>query len=385
MSLLRVGLVGLWFERGNAYLTAGLREMLLPAMEPFVYARTGYIVGAKGREKHMEVGGRWQVPNVTRLPDYGIDPAHCASWIRDNNLCAVIWNEEYNHALVRRVRTLLSDYKSPAGIECQQVAYLDWVGQDPWVAELPGTYHHLICATSRTQRMMGEKGVKSHKFQWSVDLDLFKPKEEEPTHLFFHNAGWAGTNFRKGSIAVLNAWQLAFKKSYKVLPNHISPSLLIHTQKPLKEWPSGCQTAIQKDPRIQVIEGTITAPGLYHRGWVYVGPSLLEGLGLTFPEALASGLPLITTDAPPMNEHGDDILCTKVSVKSTKMRGDGCAFPENYVDIQELAEVMDGWARRDKQTLLKLRREARACAERLYSREKNAPDFQNLIRGFLYA
>lgn len=383
MTTIRVGLIGLWFERGNAYLTAGLREMLLPEMEPYIYARTGYIVGFGGREKHMEVGGRWEVPNVTRLPEYGIDPVHCASWIRDNKLCAVIWNEEYNHALVRRVRSLLCDYRSPVGSECQQIAYLDWVGQDAWVKELPGTYHHLTCATTRTQKMMEEKGVKSHKFQWSVDLDLFKPGTKEPSHLFFHNAGWAGTNFRKGSIAVLSAWKSAFDSNYRALPGCISPSLLIHTQKPLKEWPAGCQKEIKRDPRIEVVEGTITAPGLYHRGWVYVGPSLLEGLGLTFPEALASGLPLITTDAPPMNEHGNSETCTRVSVKSTKMRGDGCAFPEHYVDIPELTKAMVVWARKDKKVLLVARAAARACAESLYNRKKNSPDFQSLIRGFL--
>ena len=56
------------------------------------------------------------------------------------------------------------------------------------------------------------------------------------------------------------------------------------------------------DPRIEFIEKTVSAPGLYFRGDVYLYPTRLEGIGLTICEALASGLPVITTNDAPMNE-----------------------------------------------------------------------------------
>jgi hypothetical protein len=42
---------------------------------------------------------------------------------------------------------------------------------------------------------------------------------------------------------------------------------------------------------------------LYGEGDVCVQPSRWEGLGLQMLECQAAGLPLVTTDAPPMNEH----------------------------------------------------------------------------------
>ncbi len=45
------------------------------------------------------------------------------------------------------------------------------------------------------------------------------------------------------------------------------------------------------------------ASELYREGDVCIQPSRWEGIGLPLLECQASGLPLVTTDAPPMNEH----------------------------------------------------------------------------------
>jgi glycosyltransferase involved in cell wall biosynthesis len=64
----------------------------------------------------------------------------------------------------------------------------------------------------------------------------------------------------------------------------------------------GIAETIHKDSRIEFIEKTIPAPGLYFRGDVFVYPTRLEGIGLCVPEALACGLPVITTENSPMNK-----------------------------------------------------------------------------------
>lgn len=77
--------------------------------------------------------------------------------------------------------------------------------------------------------------------------------------------------------------------------------LVIHTQIPVERVCKYDKLHLEKYG-IQIIEKTVTAPGLYYLGDVYVYPTRLDGLGLTMYEALASGLPVITSDFPPMNE-----------------------------------------------------------------------------------
>lgn len=386
-----IGLVGLWFERGNAYLTAGLRSMLLgDTYEPFVYARTGIIVSSKkGRQYHMEKSGRWDVPNVERIETYDIDPGHFASWVKQNAIEAVIWNEEINHELIRRVKYALRDYKTAGGKPVAQIAYLDWVGGTEWIQGC-SVYDSLICATDRTQRLYNEHKVKTYRFQWSVDLDLFRPS---PRHsrlevgndrgfLFFHSAGWGGTNWRKGSLHVLNAWKSAFgtsEKDFKPNPVCYPPRLLFHTQKPVEEYGTGAQKILREDPRVVVVEGTVTAPGLYHQGMVYLGPSRLEGLGLTLPEALACGMHVVTTDYPPMNEHGDASCTTRLPVRSETLRGDRIAFPQVDIDFEDLAKEMKKWARLPKDKVYAECVKARQVAESMYDTKKNGPAFQEML------
>lgn len=374
---MRVGIVGLWFERGNGYLTRGLRSLLLPGCRPFIYARVGYIVGKDGRVPHMEIEGPWDLPDVTRITRYGVDPKHCAQWILKNQLQAVIWNEEYNHDLVRQVSRLLGDHR------CCQIAYLDWVGPENWVKALPTAYDHLLSATQRTVELLrDEYGLEVHRFQWGLDTGSYvAPTGSKPDHLFFHNAGWGGVNYRKGSLLLLRSWRRLFEGgSFQSPPGAVEPSLLFHTQKPLEEWPPSSRELLETSERIEVVEGTVPEPGLYHRARVYVGPSLLEGLGLTFPEALAAGLPLITTDAPPMNEHGDGSCAIRVPVGKMRPRQDGCAFPETHCSTKSLQVALRNCAYSKEIFLQEMGRRARKYAVQNLDLWITGPLFRELIR-----
>jgi glycosyltransferase involved in cell wall biosynthesis len=56
-------------------------------------------------------------------------------------------------------------------------------------------------------------------------------------------------------------------------------------------------------PNIRRMPSPATNDDLYHVGDVCVQPSRWEGLGLPLLECQAAGMPLVTTDAPPMNEY----------------------------------------------------------------------------------
>lgn len=167
---------------------------------------------------------------------------------------------------------------------------------------------------------------------WGVDVELFRPQEPiaHDDVVFFHSAGMGGVNLRKGTDLLVRAFQ------------HVrGPArLVIHSQVGIERY-EPVADLIRNDPRIEFIERTVGAPGLYHLGDVYVYPSRLEGIGLTIAEALACGLPVITTDCAPMNEfvrHGETGWLAPVERFET--RSDGYYWPESICSEAGLAEAM---------------------------------------------
>jgi len=115
--------------------------------------------------------------------------------------------------------------------------------------------------------------------------------------------------------------------------------LIIHTQVDIKGI-SGYETNDLLKYNIQVIKKTVTAPGLYYLGDVYVYPTKLEGLGLTIFEALASGLPVITTDNAPMNEVVTNDVGKLIEVERLYSRSDGYYWPLSVCSISDLINKM---------------------------------------------
>jgi glycosyltransferase involved in cell wall biosynthesis len=175
--------------------------------------------------------------------------------------------------------------------------------------------------------------------------------------------------FRKGTDLVVRAFQQVTGDA----------KLIIHTQKPLRAQDLGLDAP--GSSRIQIITGTVPAPGLYHLGDVYVYPSRLEGIGLTICEALACGLPVITTDNPPMNEfvdHGENGLLVKVA--DQKRREDSYYWPMATVDIQDLRSKMQ-WYVDHPNSVSSHSQQARQSAEVRFSWEKNSRILGDFVEG----
>ncbi len=62
------------------------------------------------------------------------------------------------------------------------------------------------------------------------------------------------------------------------------------------------------DPRCELLFQTAdnSAGGLFALGDVYVCPTVKEGVGLTITEAMCTGMPVVSTDYPTMNEWFSD-------------------------------------------------------------------------------
>lgn len=122
---------------------------------------------------------------------------------------------------------------------------------------------------------------------WALDLKRFPARQiNQAASQFVHNAGLVDPSDRKGTADTIKAFK-------KVVNQDIS--LLVRLQKsaPLPEL----------DARIKLQIGNLeNQANLYSQGQVFIQPSKMEGIGFMILEAVASGLPVITLDYPPMNE-----------------------------------------------------------------------------------
>ena len=338
---LNIGFVTIWFERGQAYVTRTLRDVLSRQHNTFVFARTGSVYG----EPKLETNDFWDVTNLTSYSEYQIPSDVLISWIKENHLDTVIFNEEYDWELVKSAKS--------AGVKV--MTYLDYYKED-W-KPLMSLYDKVLCSTQRTYHLV--KGFcNAHYIGWAVNTDLFRPPENgSRKYTFFHNAGWLGINYRKMTPAVILA--------FDAVSRHLSDvTLFVHSQADLNKLPPVIIRIIEENPRITYHVETVPAPGNYHKGRILVFPSKLEGLGLPLPEGLACGMPAIVANAPPMNEFVKNEyngLLVRVAYRS--IRADNIAFPEELIDINDLTLKM-AKAASDSQHLEEMAKNSRLFAER---------------------
>ena len=79
--------------------------------------------------------------------------------------------------------------------------------------------------------------------------------------------------------------------------------------------------------------------GLFSIGDVYIYPTIKEGVGLTITEAMCSGMPIITTDYPTMNEWLDDDVEGRL-IRPAKVKRGSMPMNKVLIDTSHLAEIM---------------------------------------------
>lgn len=308
---MRVGFISYWFERGQAYVTRALIDAI-PDHETFILARSP---GADMTKSD----GEWAYPNLSAYPEYAIPPDVLLEWISDNHIGIVFFNEEYDFDLVKAVKD----------IGAKTVGIYYWELFNPaWARVANEVFDTIICPTLCCFEKFSKLGMENIEYvPWGVDLSVFKPIEREPNEKirFFHPAGWGGMHGRRGTQAVVEA--------FKQMDNP-DAELLIHTQQ---------GSGVPDEGNIKIVHGTVSRESLismYQGSDVAVLPSKWEGIGLTLLEALACGLPVITVDAPPMNEfvkNGYNGFCIKGEVTWYP----DIFVPGYHIDIEDMAGAMD--------------------------------------------
>lgn len=330
---MRLGLVTTWAECGAGHVSLAYAHGLTAVgCDVEIYSRGNYL-----RDQRWEAckSRPWPLhldpcaEGLTRVSPYYFD-----RWLKSFRPDWLVFNEQRSWGPVLQAKQ--------AGIKC--AAYVDYYKAD--TVELFKLYDLIICHTQRHYKVFKQHGHACY-IPWGVDTSLFSPgprllsglDDTEPLSIV-HSAGMGGPSDRKGTDLALSAFN-GVKGSAR---------FLFHTQLPRSQWPSAWNQAISSDSRIEVIEGSIDPVSLYQQGDLYVYPSRLEGIGLTLPEALSTGLSAITTDAPPMSEFVTDGLTgSLVPVAEYRGRSDGYFWPESWVDIQLLTESIQRYV--DKPSL----------------------------------
>lgn len=315
---MNVGIVSTWFERGAAYVS----KMYLNALKEkgnnvYIYARGG--------EKYERNSKEWNQPYVTwglNLRETNINEKHLEKWIKKNSLNVIFFNEQREFSIVAKMKK-----KYPA---IKFGAYIDYYTEE--MLPYYDIYDFIICNTHRHYEAFQNNKVDKYYIKWGTDIDLYKPNENNEKDnseiTFFHSMGMSS---RKGTELLISAFieGKLYEKS----------KLIIHTQKDLESTYNLRESELGKY-NIEVINKTIGAPGLYYKGDVYVYPTKLEGLGLTLYEAMSSGLPVITTNFPPMNEIINEENGKLIDVKQLHSRSDGYYWPLAICEKDDIIKQM---------------------------------------------
>lgn len=349
---MKIGIVTTWFERGASYVSKAYLETLSEKHDVFIYARAGerYAQGDPDWDKDYVTWGK-AVPG--KIVTY-VDFEDFKGWVLRNGIEMIIFNEQHSWEILLEAKKL----KLSLG------AYIDYY--TPETVPFFGIYDFLLCNTNRHYGLFKDHPHAIY-VPWGTDVDAYHPSGTAHDCLtFFHSCG--GSPVRKGTDLTI--------KAFRQVRGDVK--LIIHTQWDL-QFNDELAGILAEDKRIEIIHKEVGKPGLYYLGDVYVYPSRLEGIGLTMAEALASGLPVITTDAPPMNEFVFDGLDGKlVPAETVRRRSDNYYWPETICNEGSLTKAMQFYVD-NCERLGDYKTSARQFAVSNLDWKKNSRDLPSLI------
>ncbi len=261
LDLTRWAIIGYKDETGLGRMSANLRALLAPIRFLVLPSRriTGHPLAAD---------------------EAAFDPAASEPEIERTlaGLAGVIFFEAIPHpALLAAARRL--------GIATVCVPMWEWF--NPAEKSWP-LCSRFICPNEMCRGVLARLGFhNSAVLPWPVDLGALPHREiAGPALTFVHNAGIFEPDDRKGTRIAIDAFRRVKLPGLR---------LILRSQNALPFDPG--------DPRIEIRSGNLPRHAdLYSEGHVVIQASKAEGLGFGVLEAVASGMPVITTDYPPMNE-----------------------------------------------------------------------------------
>lgn len=363
---MNIGIVTTWFERGAAYVSRQFMDVLQKTDNVFIYARAGesYAIGNPKWDLDNVHWGKRDIGKLAILSTY-IEKKDFVKWLKKYNIDVVIFNEQ------NWLTPVL--WCKDEGIKA--VAYIDYYNE--LMIPLFNVYDAVICNTKRHAFAFRHHPNVLY-LKWGTNLNLYKFFNEEHDKLTFFNSAGMDPR-RKGTDYTIRA--------FYNLKNRQKAKLLIHSQV------SVCQICnelsdivkeLKEEGSLEIIEETISAPGLYHKADVYVYPSRLDGIGLTLMEAIASGMACITVDNGPMNEFVEDNFGKLCKVDYFYCRADGYYWPMCEINVTSLTSIMQAYVNGEYDVEL-MKKNARIYAEKELDFDKNIQKLSGILASLEYS
>jgi len=265
------------------------------------------------------------------------------SWIDDNGIEVVHWDNCYQHAEIAELRR--------SGVKT--VGRFVWEMFSPEdAAPAKEAYDVLYSMTRCEQARYTELGIDSPYVQWGLHEELLEAAREakaggghdDDLVRFYFPGALLGP--RKPHKEVVEAFQAAKGDNLR---------LIFKAQ--LERRMNYLEKAAEQDPRIELVIDDMPTDEhlrLFANCDVCLGPSRWEGLGLFLYEAVAFEMPQITNDSPPMNEvvvdgkngilvpdHQDDTAPSGIPSMKPDVAGLTAAI-ERMADPEERARLAAG-------------------------------------------
>jgi glycosyltransferase involved in cell wall biosynthesis len=340
----RVGICAYWFNRGQGVVARQLRSALDDlGHETFVLARPTR--AANIRPSHIDRSGVWDQPGVTAASQYRIPADELVEWGRANQLELAFFDQNYGFEGIEALRA--SGVRTIGRYVWEQFSRDD---VEPAKRALDVLYSLTACEQERYATM----GIQSPRVHWGIHPSLLRYQrevEEVPGVVFFYPGGFLSK--RKPVPQVLKAFRRVDGDARLIVKGQVERQLDL------------LERGVARDPRVEVMLEDLPTDEhlrLFASADVCVAPSRWEGLGLHLYESMALGLPVITNDAPPMNEvirDGENGLL----IRSRRRGRASSGIPAYAPSVRSLAAAMRETL--EPERLAELRAGAAAAREQL--------------------
>lgn len=342
---LRVGIVSWWFNRGQATVARYLRSTLADlGHRTFVLARPTR--ATDDRPRFISDADVWRQSDVTPASGFDIPAQEYLEWARRHQLQTVFFDQNYQFDEIAQLRA--------AGIRT--------VGRFVWeqfsigdVAAARDAFDEIYSLTRVERDRYHAMGIDSPRVRWGCHPELLREivsgPDSEPDDVvrFFYPGGFltirkpTGAAVRAFSAAKGDGLRLTLKSQRPLMRSDLLPWAPLRRRLYRRLERGRALSPEHLDGRIDLLSSDMRQDEyqrLFSGCHVCLAPSRWEGLGLHLYEAAAFGMPIITSDAPPMNEWLRDQE-NGILVKSRRVAATASGIPVMEPEVGSLKRAIE--------------------------------------------